>query len=214
MKKEYEKEYHLKKHDYLYNNQEYYLARARASIKQFFQGIRKNSKILEYGCGLGQNIYGLDNAVGYDISNFALDFCRKKGIKVTNNLNKIDNEGFDIVLCCAVLEHVEEPLKTLKTIYSKLKKGGKLILVLPIDKWDKPNINDVNQHLYCWNFNTITNLLVRAKFIPLRYKIIRGSGFKKSLPFHKISFGFYLFLTKLIAIIIGSKHMKIIAQKK
>ena len=198
----------------MYNNQEYYLARARVSIREFFHNINQNSKILDYGCGLGQNIYGLDNAIGYDISNFALDFCREKGIKVTSNLNEIDDEGFDVVLCCEVLEHLEEPLKTLKQIYKKLDHYGKLILILPIDKWNKPNIQDINQHLYNWNFNTITNLLVRVGFYPFSYKILRRTGFKKLLPFSRISFRLYLFFTWLAAIIFGSKHMRIIAVKK
>ena len=183
-------------------------------IKEFFKIINKNSKILEYGCGLGQNIYRLDNVIGYDISNFALDFCRKKGIKVTNNLKETDDGGFDVVLCCDVLEHLEEPLKTLRQIHKKLDYHGKLILILPVEKWNEPNINDINQHLYNWNFNTITNLLVRAGFYPLSYKILRRTGFKKLLPFSKISFRLYLFLTWLAAIIYSSKHMKIVAVKK
>ena len=74
-------------------------------------------------------------------------------------------------------------------------------------------MKDENQHLYNWNFNTITNLLVRAGFKPIDYKILRRTGFYKLLPFSRISFSLYLFLTKLAAIISGSRHMRIISIK-
>ena len=214
---DYDKDYHLEKHNYLYNDEEYYLVRAKIANRDYFDiPLDKPNfkKVLEFGVGLGQNIYKIRrNSIGYDISNFALDFCRKKRIKVTNNLKTLKDKSFDIVFSCHVLEHLENPLKALKEMNSKLSNNGKLILVLPIDKWNKPNINDKNQHLYNWNFNTITNLLVRAGFEPIEYKILRRTGFKKLLPFSRISFKLYLFLTKLTAIAFGSKHMMIIAKK-
>lgn len=212
--KKYEKRYHLKKHNYLYDSGEYYLVRAKVSLIQYFKGIKKNLTILEHGCGLGQNIFLLKNAVGYDVSKFSLDFCKKKGIKVIRNLKELKNEKFDIVFSCEVLEHLENPLGALKEMNSKLKEKGRLILVLPVDKWNEPDPFDNNQHLYNWNFNTITNLLMRAGFYPIYYKILRRTGFKRLFFFSKVNFKLYLFLTKLAAIISSSKHIKIIAVKK
>ena len=216
MKKKYEKEYHLKKHDYLYNNQEYYLARAIVAKEEYFIGIVKiEDKILEFGCGLGQNIYLIRGAVGYDISKFALDFCKEKGVNVVKNLKGIKNGSFDVVLCCEVLEHLENPLKELKIMKSKLKEKGKLILTVPITKWKRPKLKDLNQELYCWDYQTVTNLLIRAGFYPIDYKILRRTGFKKWLFLYKANFfHLYLFFTWLSAIIFGSKHMRIIAVKK
>lgn len=216
MKKRYEKEYHEKKHNYLYDNEDYYLARARVAKEQYFKGIIKiGERILEYGCGLGQNIYLLHNPIGYDISSFALNFCKKKGIHVTNRIKELKNKGFDVVLCCEVLEHIEEPLKTLKVIHSKLKKGGKLILILPIEKKKRPEFFDYNQHFYSWNSQSITNLLMRAGFYPINYKIMRRTGFRKFLFLYKANlFRPYLFFTWLTAIISGSKHRRIISVKK
>jgi len=215
--KTYEKNYQLEKHNYLYNDEEYYKVRAKISTTKYL-GYSLNCPIMqsvfEFGCGLGQNIYFIrKNAVGYDLSKFALDFCKEKGINVVSDLKELKDKKFDIVLSCEVLEHLENPLKSLKQMHSKLKDEGKLILILPIDKWNPPNINDINQHLYSWNLNTITNLLLRAGFFPIDYKIMRMTGFKKLLPFSRISFRFYLFLTKLLAIISGSKHMRIVAIK-
>ena len=169
MKQDYEEVYHVTRHNNLYEDSEYYFVRARVSVYEYFRGlVKKYEKVLEYGCGLGQNIYLIRNAVGYDESKFAVEFCRRKGINSTNKIKSLKEGSFDIVLCCEVLEHLEEPLKALKEINSKLKNGGKLILVLPIDKWNKPDIYDENQHLYNWNFNTIINLLLRSSHMLLR----------------------------------------------
>lgn len=216
--KKYEKEYHLAKHSYLYGDEEYYKLRAKISFIKYLKSPLNSystKSVFEFGCGLGQNIYlTKKNSVGYDTSKFALKFCKKKGIKVTNNLQELKGKKFDVVLCCEVLEHLENPLKALKQMYSKLEDEGKLILLLPIEKWKRVNLKDKNQHLFCWNYQTITNLLLRARFIPIDYKIMRMTGFKKFLLFSRISFKLYLFLIKLLAIITGSKHMKIIAVKK
>lgn len=211
----YEREYHLNRHNHMYKDSEYYFIRSKVAQKLFFKGIRRNSKILEYGCGLGQNIFLLNNAIGYDVSKFALDFCRKKGNRVVDNLKELKRYGkFDIVLACEVLEHLENPLEALNEMNKQLKEGGKLILVLPIEKERIPMTLDVNQHLFSWNPQTITNLLLRAGFYPIYYEIIRTTGFNKLLPFSRISFGLYFFLIKVGAIISGSKHMKIIAIKR
>ena len=211
----YEKEYHLNRHNHLYKDKLYYHTRAKVALRLFFKGIKKSSKVLEYGCGLGQNIFLVKNSVGYDVSRFALDFCQQKGIKVVDNLKDLNKyRGFDVVLSCEVLEHLENPLLALKEMNSQLKKGGKLILILPLEKDTKPTTLDVNQHLYSWKPQSITNLLLRAGFYPVWYGIIRATGFKKLLWAIGISFELYFFLIKLAARISGSKHMKIIAIKK
>ena len=214
MEKIYEKKYHLIKHNYLYHDEEYNKIRAMVSIKKYLKRISKDSEVLDFGCGLGQNIYLVKNSMGYDISKFSLDFCRKKGINVVNDLKELKGKKFDIVLSCEVLEHLENPLKALKQMYSKLEDRGELVLIVPVEKWRKPKMIDENQHLYGWNYQTITNLLLRAGFLPINYKIMRMTGFKKFLPISRISFKLYLFLIKVLAIITGSRHIKIVAVKK
>ena len=213
--KEYETEYHKKLHGHLYSNKKYYNLKAKLALSKYFKGIPKDKKILEYGCGLGQNIYLLQNAIGYDISEFSLDFARKKGIKVTNDIKVIKDESCDIVFSAHVLEHLENPLETLKLMQKKLKKGGKLILVLPVEKHGKANFKlDDSQHLYCWNFRTINNLLINAGFQPIKNSYFGGAGYGKLLSISKINLNLYVLLTRFISFLYNAKEMKIIAIKK
>ena len=212
--KGYEQEYHLKKHNYLYNDVYYYNIRAKLALLRYFRDIPKDFKILEFGCGLGQNISLMPNAVGYDISKFALNFCKKKGIEVTNNIKSIKNDSIDVVFSCHVLEHLEAPFDSIELMRKKLKKGGKLILILPVEKYKKVSFEiDSNQHLYSWNFRTINNLLIKQGFKPIENKYLWAAGYKKLLLFSRINFNLYNFLTKLTGVFFNTREMKIVAVK-
>src|SRR3989344_8154277 len=129
----YTKKYHTEFHKYLLENKKYYLLRAQYADKVYWKYFKnvKNGTFLEYGCGLGQNIFlHKSNTIGLDISNFCINECNKRGIKTT----KIINGKFDGILCCHVLEHLENPHFVLKKIYNSLKPKGILVLVLPIEK--------------------------------------------------------------------------------
>ena len=156
----------------------------------------------------------MPNAVGYDISKFALNFCKKKGIEVTNNIKSIKNDSIDVVFSCHVLEHLEAPFDSIELMRKKLKKGGKLILILPVEKYKKVSFEiDSNQHLYSWNFRTINNLLIKQGFKPIENKYLWAAGYKKLLLFSRINFNLYNFLTKLTGVFFNTREMKIVAVK-
>ncbi|HEX2608529.1 MAG TPA: class I SAM-dependent methyltransferase [Flavisolibacter sp.] len=210
---DYEEWYHTERHSTHFND-DYYNARAEIAVKKFFTGVDLNSKILDFGCGLGQNIYKIPNAVGYDISEFGVEFCRRKGINATNHLTDLPNESFDIVFSSHVLEHHPHPKTMLEDIFSKLKKGGKFILVIPHETHGKAQFKfDLNQHLYTWNFQAINNLLLMNGFEILENKYVRGAGYNKLLPLAKTNFGLYRTATNLLSRLTGIKEMMIVTRK-
>ncbi len=210
---DYEEWYHTERHNTHFND-DYYNARAKIALTKFFSGYDTRKKILDFGCGLGQNIYKLPNAVGYDISRFGVEFCKKKGINATNDLTALPDESFDIVLSAHVLEHHPNPGEMLGHIFSKLKKGATLILVIPHEVHGKAQYSlDLNQHLFSWNFRTINNLLLTTGFVVRKNKYIRGAGYYKLLWLAKINFGLYRMTTNLLSRLTGIKEMMIIAEK-
>ena len=209
----YEEWYHTERHNTHFND-EYYNSRAKIALTKFFTGFDTNSRILDFGCGLGQNIYYLPNAVGYDISKFGVEFCKKKNIKVTNNVDDLPEESFDIVLSTHVLEHHPNPKQMLEQIFSKLKKGASLILVIPHEIHGTAKYElDLNQHLFIWNFQTINNLLITSGFKVVKNKYVRGAGYFKLLKLAKINFNLYETATNLLSRFTGIKEMMIVAEK-
>ncbi|UII19709.1 class I SAM-dependent methyltransferase [Fulvivirga ligni] len=211
---DYEEGYHTKRHGN-HSKIDYYEARAKIALKKFFSTVdTKDSKILDYGCGLGQNIYYLENAKGYDISEYGLDFCRQKGLDVTNNLEDLKDESFDVVFSSHVLEHHPYPKQMIEEMKSKLKPGSKLILVIPFEKHGKGTYKlDLNQHLYMWNFQNINNLLISCGFQINKNKYLRGAAYNKLLFLNKISFGLYSSMTNIVSRLFGIKEMMVIATK-
>jgi SAM-dependent methyltransferase len=210
---DYEEWYHTERHNTHFND-DYYNSRAKIALTKFFSGFDTTSRVLDFGCGLGQNIYYLPNAMGYDISKFGVEFCKKKNIKATNDLNEVPDEAFDIVISTHVLEHHPNPKEMLEQIFSKLKKGASLILVIPHEVHGIPKYElDLNQHLFTWNFQSINNLLITTGFRVIKNKYIRGAGYNKLLKLARINFNLYKTATNLLSRLSGIKEMMIVAVK-
>lgn len=217
--KDYEGEYHANLHEYLYKDAGYYELRAKLAYLNYFKGIDlKGKKILEFGCGLGQNIYYLSkkgaDIKGFDVSKFAIEFCRKKGIATTNNLKK--EKKFDVIFSRHVLEHIQNPFGTLRELREKLNENGKLILILPSEKNEKVSFKpDKSRHLYCWTFRTINNLLDEAGYRAIENKVLTfAMGYNKLRFANKMSTGLYDTLTKAVGRMRGAKELKIVAVRK
>lgn len=211
---DYEEGYHTTRHSN-HADKLYYDARAQIALKKFFSTIDKNAKLLDFGCGLGQNIYYLPNAVGYDVSEFGVKFSQERGIKATNHLEDLEDNSFDVVFSAHVLEHHPHPKNMLEDIHRKLKTGKQLILVLPYERHMRRGTFelDLNQHLYCWNFQAINNLLLTTGFKINENRYVRGAGYHKLLPLAKKNFDLYWHATNAVSRLAGIKELMIVATK-
>lgn len=208
----YEKTYHLKVHKNLLLNEGYYLFRAKYSDKFYWKYLQ--GKVLEFGCGLGQNIFlHKKESLGIDISDFALSECKKRGISVEKDIKKIKKESFENILCVHVLEHLKNPYEIIEEFYKILKVKGKLVLVLPYCKKNKPIKDfesDIAKHFYNWNFNSINELLNDVGFKIALNKINCASGYSKV---YRFNFRFALLLLKLLGKLRNKKEMIVVAEK-
>ena len=102
----------------------------------------KNYRILDYGCGYGQNLNAINQtnnfAYGVDIEETAINYCKNKNYDVRKldieNLENPFSFKFDIILLSHVLEHFpkDDIINILKIIKSKfLKKEGSLLIAVP-----------------------------------------------------------------------------------
>lgn len=101
----------------------------------------QNKKLLDVGSGWGEYVveayergaiaYGVDpDAELLEISNLLIG---KRGIFRKGYAEKVpfEDNSFDIVICCDVLEHVNDPRESIREMMRVLKEGGSLYLLVP-----------------------------------------------------------------------------------
>lgn len=104
-----------------------------------FNNRKKNSQILDAGCGTGKILENCKayKIYGIDFSEEAIKYCklRKLDKVVKGSICRLPfkNESFDLVISLDVLYHkdVEDDVQTLKELYHVMNKEGILLLNLP-----------------------------------------------------------------------------------
>lgn len=99
---------------------------------------RSKGKVLDLGCGFGDLLEDLTrrgcDACGVEVNPRAVEACLKKGLKVAGGTLEnahFENESFDTVILCHLIEHLPDPKATLKEIYRILKPQGLVLIYCP-----------------------------------------------------------------------------------
>lgn len=171
---------------------------------------KSGERVLDVGCGSGTVAEFLQKKVnikitGVDVSEVAIQEAKKRGI----DARVIDAEGklpfqdnsFDVVLWGDNIEHLFNPMKTLKDIHKVLKTGGRIIISCPnmaywryrIYYFLRGNLPDTEwsdyprwfwSHIRFFDFSTLKEMLVSAGF--KNFKIIGISSRRLDKPLLKL----------------------------
>ncbi len=158
-------EYHRRVHGQQLASDAVYRAKAELARHRYFRHLPPAARVFEYGVGTGHNLAALDAAErsGWDLSETARAASRARGIHVFELLDEVPDGRYDVVVCRHTLEHVPEPAATLTLLAGKLAPGGRLLVVLPVERGRlhqrRLPDDDVHQHLYAWRLGHLTNLL-------------------------------------------------------
>jgi len=140
----------------------------KANLFKFKKFIKHDSKVLDFGSGGGflLNNINCSYKVGIEINPVARNFCKSNfNIDSYKEISEVDDNIFDVIISNHALEHCERPDDILKKLFKKLKLGGKIIIVTPLDSLlFRFDIADVNKHLYSFSPMNLGNLLVNAGF--------------------------------------------------
>ncbi len=142
-------------------------------LKQIVQNPKsktQNPKILDVGCGTGGNLEMLAKfgaAEGVDVSDDALEFCRRKGLKAHKGLAEklpFADESFDVVTALDVVEHLDDDIAGLSEMHRVLRTGGKTLIFVPAFMWLWGVQDDVSNHRIRYTKQQITERLRQAGF--------------------------------------------------
>ena len=172
----------LKKNNYFnYRNiseQSYKSLKVPSWIEQEIKN--KDSKILDYGCGFGQNLKRLrhnnyENIYGVDIDSTAIQSCQNNNLIVKQlNLENLKNPydfKFDVIILSHIIEHIQKSqiINTLTFIKNEfLSENGKLLIAVP-------NAQSNTDCYWAYEDWTHTTLFTSGSI----YYVLKAAGFNK-----------------------------------
>lgn len=130
----------------------------------------QSPRILDVGCGTGANLEMLaqfGTAQGVDVSDDALEFCRRKGLDARKGLAEelpFEDESFDLVTALDVIEHLDDDVAGLTEMHRILKKGGKTLIFVPAFMWLWGVQDDISNHRIRYTRAQIVERLEKAGF--------------------------------------------------
>jgi SAM-dependent methyltransferase len=136
---------------------------------KFARFVAPTDVVLDFGCGGGLLLRSLTCArrIGVEINPAARAEAEQHDIDVFERLDQVPDGVADLAVSNHALEHVLSPVQALRDLRPKLKPGGKLVLVVPIDDWRaqlKFDPQNYDHHLYTWTPLLLGNLLTEAGY--------------------------------------------------
>ncbi len=138
-----------------------------ANQSKFIEHISPTSKVLDFGCGGGYLLRSINCAkkVGVEVNESAADTAKNNGLEVFRSTAEVPDDYVDVIISDNALEHTLQPVEELKSLYKKLRVGGRIIFVVPCDSITRDyKPNDINHHLYSWSPMSLGNLFTEAGF--------------------------------------------------
>ena len=142
-------------------------------------------RLLDWGCGYGQMSYLLRNR-GFEVVSYTIEaeepspwnsFLRDQALDVFYGEDPVrlpfEEEAFDLVLSCGVLEHVEDESGSLLEIQRILRPGGLFVVMMLPNEWSYAefmarNIFKASAHDRLYSIEKMCLLLARFGFRAIR----------------------------------------------
>ncbi len=132
---------------------------------------RRFQDILDAGCGTGGNLSVLSafgRCTGSDIVREAIEFCVRNGATrlVRSQIENMPfkDRSFDLVTSLDVIEHVDDPEKTLEEFYRVLKDDGYAVITVPAFRFLWAEQDDALCHLRRYDRKDLIDQLQGAGF--------------------------------------------------
>lgn len=151
----------------------------RRSVRQLQHYLAPPRRVLDVGCATGELLQaireaGNPNVIGVELGEGAAGVARERGLDVhTGTLEdaRLPDCGVDTIIASHTLEHVPEPVGTLREMFRILRPGGAIILWLPNAQSIEARVlgrrwigYDPPRHLTTFGVSTLGRALMEAGF--------------------------------------------------
>ncbi|MBI2624666.1 class I SAM-dependent methyltransferase [Candidatus Parcubacteria bacterium] len=164
----YDKTYELENRYWWYVGRRYVFDRL---LKRFLHPTTE-ARVVDIGCGTGGNFSMLGQfgtVLGLDISDKALEFCRRTGARNVALMRGVYDTGLgtgsvDLVTMFDVLEHFDDDLRALAEISRILKPGGYTLISVPAFKTLWSELDEALHHRRRYKRRELEMKLEKAGF--------------------------------------------------
>lgn len=157
----------------------------------------KPKNILDIGCSFGglletAKCLGMD-VYGVEISDYAANYAISRGIKVykghVDDVN-LPKDYFDIITMIEVIEHLDNPLETLRKLFLSSSRGGLILVQTANIEGGQSRLFGSRYHYYLpGHLHYFSNKTLRS----LLFEV----GYKKVFEFYPVEFGLFPKLAKV-----------------
>jgi len=208
------------RHKEVFGNKSLLEAWGQYAVKAYFPSLTSNEKILEVGAGTGINVSKLKDLAKVEVvepSQIARDHCLEIGIEAYEKIENLPEPArYDRILLRHVLEYVQNPRDFILNLSGHLKENGHIIIILPCENTYKSiDENEMDYHLYCWNQQTIHNLIMDCLLIPTNANLHYFNGRRLMYPLLRfIGMGAYSRVIYILGRLTNSSEIVIHASLK
>lgn len=125
-----------------------------------------NKSILDFGCGAAGFLWKTNsyasNGIGVELEQRVREYWKGK-LKIVSNLEEVMGK-YDLITAFHVIEHLVDPVKTLRQLANLMQENGRLVIEVPnsddalLTLYDSINFKNFtywSQHLYMFNSSTL-----------------------------------------------------------
>jgi SAM-dependent methyltransferase len=177
LRSNYSKDYYVHGHGGFQEDALYRRALSAYWKKAIFldNGLDAGAPVLDFGAGMGTVTGALENVTSVEWSDYARGALMSLGRQTAADLSELEGRKFKYILSCHSLEHCLKPHDILMSLRNLIAADGRLVIILPREWRLQPSPRpDANRHLYCWTFQTLTNLLMTAGWSVERQMMLKN----------------------------------------
>jgi SAM-dependent methyltransferase len=144
------------------------------SLREPILRLRRESRVLDFGCGYGQMLqtlhyFGFRHLTGADAF-IETDIIYPFGVKILKRTLAELEPAFDLIMLHHSFEHLPDPRHTLSQLHRLLDDDGAVLIRLPLASfaWEKYGVNwvqlDPPRHLFLYTEKSFRQLIAEAGF--------------------------------------------------